>query len=146
MKTLFVDSVLDAFTRRQPLISYTQIHTGVSYLSSYLKNLGHPTGLVVLSPTSLRSATARLAEAVQKHKPDVIGFTSVASHYPFIKDLADQAKRRWPSIFQVVGGVHVSLCPDEAAVASFDAICIGEGELPLAELIDSWRKVDGLNR
>ncbi len=136
MKILLVYTLYNAYTIKHPFTSFSldAIHLGISYISSYLKQQGHSTRLLVLPSFSRRKALRMLARAVEEYSPQAAAFTAVSTQYPFVRDLASHMKQHWPEIYLVAGGTHVSVCPDDALNASFDAICIGEGELPLAEL------------
>ena len=136
MKILLVYTLSEAYTIKKPFISYTYgtIHLGISYISSYLKQQGHSTRLLILPSFSRRKALRMLARTVEEYSPQAAAFTAVSTQYPFVRDLASHMKQHWPEIYLVVGGSHVSMCPGDALNDPFDAICIGEGELPLAEL------------
>jgi radical SAM superfamily enzyme YgiQ (UPF0313 family) len=71
---------------------------------------------------------------VVEYDPQLVGFTAVATQYPFISAVARQLKQLWPRRFLILGGTHASLKPDEVIQDAFDAVCVGEGELPAAEL------------
>jgi radical SAM superfamily enzyme YgiQ (UPF0313 family) len=71
---------------------------------------------------------------VVEFDPQLVGFTAVATQYPFISGAARQLKQLWPRRFLILGGTHASLKPDEVIQDAFDAVCVGEGELPAAEL------------
>lgn len=134
MNILFVYSLADIYTVRHPLMSYENIHFGISYLSAALKSSGHTTRLLVLSCMHRAKSTALVDEAIKTFSPDIMAFTSVATQYPFIKGIADHVRENRPDIYLVVGGVHASLCSADLLKGSFDAVCIGEGEYPLVEL------------
>lgn len=120
---------------------------GISYISAVLKNAGIGTKLLVLS-SELEGASMSLAtDTISEYAPDVIAFTCVSTQFPFIDRVARLAKRRWPGKYLVIGGVHVSLNPEEAVNSVFDAVCIAEGEYPLLELsqqLQAGRQPDGI--
>jgi anaerobic magnesium-protoporphyrin IX monomethyl ester cyclase len=111
------------------------IHIGLSYVSAYLKSQGHSTRLVVLSSERPSRSLSLLKAAVAEFDPQLVGFTAVASQYPFISLAAQRLRQLWPRKFLILGGIQASLTPDEAIQGGFDAICVGEGELPTAELV-----------
>ena len=134
MKVLFVYSLRDGLGARHPLASLDNIHIGISYISAYLKSRRHFTRLVVLGSETESRSFAQLEAAVSEFDPQMIAFTAVSTQYPFLNAAARRLKRRWPEKFLVLGGVHASLKPDEAIQGAFDAVCVGEGEVPAAEL------------
>ncbi len=136
MKILFVYSLNDIHSPEKRLSSYGEIQFGISYLSSYLKKHGHQTKLIMLSKTLGSRNWSELDTVISYFNPDVIGFTSVASEYNFISMMAANVKKAFPNIFLIIGGAHVSLNSEDAINADFDAVCIGEGEHPMLELLD----------
>jgi len=134
MRVLLVYSLRSGLSLRQPLESLGDIHIGLSYVSAHLKSQGHSTRLVVLSNERASRGLSLLKAAVVEFDPQLVGFTAVTTQYPFIVAAARQLKQLWPGKFLILGGTHASLEPDEAIADSFDAVCVGEGELPAAEL------------
>ncbi len=131
MNVLFIYSKKNGYSYFKPLLNRSQIQFGISYLSSYMKSKGHKTSLLVLTRyTPIKN----IVEKIESFRPDLICFTAVFSEYAFISEIASFIKHKYPDIYCVAGGVHVSLNPDECVKDAFDAICIGEGEEPLAEL------------
>lgn len=59
----------------------------------------------------------------------------MCSEYEFIAKISRYIKNRYPEIFLLAGGPHVSLNPEECMHDSFDALCIGEGEYPTLEVV-----------
>ena len=119
----------------RPLRSWTSMQFGLSYISSILKADGHETKLVVLGSNTRSSHNERILNThMDEFSPDLVGFTAVASQYPFIEQIAGILKCRWPDKYLVIGGVHATLNPSEVIRGSFDAVCIGEGEYPMLEL------------
>jgi radical SAM superfamily enzyme YgiQ (UPF0313 family) len=136
VRVLFVYSLRDGLTRRHPLASLGDIHIGISYVSAYLKARQHSTRLVVLGSEMESRSRASLEAAVSEFDPQLVAFTAVSTQFPFISTAARRLKQRWPNKFLVLGGVHASLRPHEAMQGAFDAVCVGEGEGPAAELAE----------
>ena len=134
MRVLFVYSLRSGLNLRRPLWSLADIQIGISYVSAYLRSQGHATRLVVLSSERASRSLSLLNAAVREFDPQLIGFTAVATQYPFISAAARQLKQLWPEKFLILGGPHASLKPHEVIQDAFDAVCVGEGELPAAEL------------
>jgi anaerobic magnesium-protoporphyrin IX monomethyl ester cyclase len=136
VRVLLVYSLRDGLTPQRPLASLGDIHIGISYVSACLKAGGHSTRLVVLGSETESRSLAALEAAVSEFDPQLVGFTAVSTQFPFVRTAAGRLKQRWPGRFLVLGGVHASLRPEEAAQGAFDAVCIGEGEFPMRELAD----------
>lgn len=135
MNILFVYSLDNIVTSARPLSSQLEINFGISYISSFLKERGHYTKLVVLSRLLGRKNKHIIDKYLKSFSPKLICFTAVATQYPFIKDIAKYIKDNYPDIYLLAGGAHVSLNPQEAILDDFDALCIGEGENPTFELV-----------
>lgn len=112
-----------------------EAHIGISHLSSYLKSRGHKTRLAVVSSETRSASLEVVADIVAEFGPQIIGFTAVSSQYAFVAFLAEQLRQKWPDLHLIIGGAHASLSPS-AISRIFDAICVGEGELPMAELAE----------
>ncbi len=138
MNILFVycDTVEDPFFKRnprKPLFTQMDIQMGISYLASFLKQNRHQTDLLVVTG---HTTTKDLDQAITGFKPGLICFTAVFREFETIVRLAEYFKTTYPAVFLLAGGPHVSLNPETAIQKSFDAICIGEGEYPVFELVE----------
>jgi radical SAM superfamily enzyme YgiQ (UPF0313 family) len=136
MRILFVYTLFDIESPEKPLSQPESINFGLSYISSVLKQAGHETKLIILS----RRLGAKNAELIDKtiaeFKPSLIGFSAVSTEYPFVAEQADYIKQKYPEIYLVIGGPHVSLNPDNILNDAFDALCISEGEYPILKLVE----------
>jgi radical SAM superfamily enzyme YgiQ (UPF0313 family) len=152
MNVLFIYSEQDPYTPEKPLEWQERVQFGISYISSFLKERGHNTRLLVLT----KKTRHLVAPAIREFDPGLICFTAVYSEYAFLVHIAAEIKRRFPGIFLLAGGPHVSLSPEECINDAFDALCIGEGEYPSWELVEQlergaktsgiqnlWIKMDG---
>lgn len=135
MKILFVHSVDDILSPAKPLRTPEQMQFGISYISSTLKQRGHTTTLIVLSRMLGKENLHRADSAIAEFSPDLICFTAVCTEYPLIRDTARYVKALYPHIFMLAGGTHVSLNPADVICDDFDALCVGEGEFPILELV-----------
>lgn len=140
MRILFIFSLYDIHSSSKPLQSQEQMQFGISYISSFLRNHGHSTRLMVLSRTSGKKNWQIIDEYLGKFHTDLICFTAVSTEYQFIASIARYIKNRYPDIYLLVGGSHVSLNPADILSDNFDALCIGEGEYPALELVTQLEK------
>jgi radical SAM superfamily enzyme YgiQ (UPF0313 family) len=134
MNILFVHSVERRVSRDKPTKS-SRIQLGISYISAVLKRAGHSTELLVLSSEDEAQALALAVDKVRRRSPAVVALTCVSSQYPFIDKVAREIRRARPETALVIGGPHASLAPGQVATSVYDAICIGEGEYPMSELV-----------
>lgn len=68
---------------------------------------------------------------------DMVGITIMTPLAPRAYEIADEFRKRGVSV--VMGGMHVSACPDEASCHA-DVIVIGEAEQVWPQLIDDFKK------
>ena len=165
MKVLLVYSLFTGKSVSKPLSSPEEINFGISYVASLLEKNGHTVRLIVLSSDDPPKSINLIDEYITEFQPSLIGFSSVASEYSFIVPIADHVSEKFPEIYMIVGGPHVSLNPSEVFVSTlrantikgtdandselpsflqnpveeikspFDAVCIGEGEHAMVELV-----------
>ncbi len=105
-------------------------HLGVSCLSAFLKE--NIPGIRV----TLSCMTEDVAGAVEREKPDVIGFSCTSRHFTQFEVLAGELKAKF-GIPIVFGGVHISIAPNELP-RSADVGVVGEGERTLLELMQDY--------
>lgn len=76
---------------------------------------------------------------VRKAAPDVVGLTAnFTPYFEIVLDLAKRIKTILPEILVVVGGHHVTACPDSALKSpAVDVAVLGEGEHTFLNLINS---------
>ena len=75
-------------------------------------------------------------KAVDEYKPHVIGLSSTEATYSLGIDLLRSTAGR-DDLMRIVGGAHPTIVPDEViADDSVDAVCVGEGEKALVDLMD----------
>ncbi|CAN7197809.1 radical SAM protein [Rhizobium sp. LjRoot254] len=138
-------SVLPAFTIPYGILSME------AYLTRYCTNL-EEIRLVDFNLTLKRLVeersvdnyervfNAELVEILKDFQPDIVGISALFnSSFGYIQSLAKAVKDFDPNMLTIGGGglpsaafkLMLEKCPD------LDAICKGEGELPLKELIDS---------
>jgi anaerobic magnesium-protoporphyrin IX monomethyl ester cyclase len=142
MKILFVYSVTKSINRRTPLRGQEDIYFGISYISSLLKQNNNFTQIVVLDKRYTGKNYLTVDSEIESFNPDIICFTSVFSEFEFINVIAKYIRSKYPGILRIVGGVHVSINPDEKYLGIYDAICIGEGEFPVLELVTKMQSND----
>jgi len=140
MNILFVYSIDEVYSLIKPLYAPEQIQFGISYISSFLKKHLYQTRLVVLGRLLGKKNFNIIDKYLEEFYPKLICFTAVSSEYSFILDIAKYIKSRYPDIYLMLGGPHVSLNPKEALSGKFDAVCIGEGEYPTLELASQLEK------
>ena len=87
----------------------------------------------------VRGAPIRLDDqvrAILDLKPQIVGFSATTSSFPDAADMAKKIKDHASDVVTVCGGVHVSAMGEILLFLypQFDFLCVGEGELTMAEL------------
>ena len=122
MKALFV----------YPTPDRSQIyHQGIGYLSATLKQHGHQTSLLLLSAYDQEAIDA----AIESAGPQMVCITSATNQIRLSRDVIRHVHETY-RLPVILGGVHASLVPAESlSLPGVMAVCLGEGEHPLLELV-----------
>jgi len=115
-----------------------KFYHGIGYLSSVLKQAGHATALIYLQAEVSRSDfLARVAAT----SPDLVAFSSTTNQFPFVRAWSAWLKECMPRVPTICGGAHPTLAPEKViAEPGIDMLCVGEGEIPLRELVAGLEK------
>ncbi|SPE40056.1 conserved hypothetical protein [Candidatus Sulfopaludibacter sp. SbA3] len=133
MNTVCVYSVEDFVTGDKPLVE-AGLPFGIAMIATVVKNLGHNVRTLVITPVS--NVDARVRQVIEEFCPRLFCLTAVSTRFPAIREVARRVKAIDSSITVILGGPHASLNPEEAiGEEAIDAICVGEGEGPIAEFI-----------
>lgn len=99
----------------------------LAILASFVEQFGHEVSIIdELSGDNFRSC-------LNSFKPDIVGITGTTPLIPDSYRCADISRSL--GYYTIMGGVHVSVMPDEA-LQHCDVVVIGEGELALKDIID----------
>lgn len=138
MKVLLVYTVSEGpEPPRRPILEWIEISFAVSYLAGALKRAGHEVELLVLRHGRFEQ---EVLETIERFQPGLIGYTAVATEFEFIKRIAGFVSHERPELYQIIGGAHVTLRPEDALEGAFDAVCLGEGEDALIELAETLER------
>ncbi|MEK6693487.1 MAG: radical SAM protein [Nitrospirota bacterium] len=108
-------------------------HFGLGILSAVLREKGHDTRLYYMFD---KFDTSPLVEIIEDFKPSLIAATSDSSQFRYIQKIFKDVMPF--GIFTICGGPHVSLNPRALEeTEGLRAICVGEGEGAILELVDS---------
>ncbi len=111
-------------------------------LSRMVKDAGHDMRALCLPD-------ARWLAKIKEYDPDVITWSLMTGNHKPILDLNRLLKRKF-DFFSLMGGPHVTFVPDVAADPDVDAVCIGEGEGAIVDLLNAleageeWREIQNL--
>ena len=76
-----------------------------------------------------------IAEMVDRYKPDYVGITVLTPAIDSVKKVIEIVRGVNPSIKIIVGGTHVSLCPEDLSDLADYSICF-EGEDAILQILD----------
>jgi anaerobic magnesium-protoporphyrin IX monomethyl ester cyclase len=122
---------------------------GLEYIAAVLKANGHQVRLFVDNRffddeyisvkwlSRVFSADKRILTELKHYKPDLIGISVMTLFYPWACRMAKMIKQDMavPIIF---GGIHPTSAPEQVINNDFvDMICVGEGEYPMLDLVNS---------
>lgn len=133
MRVLFIYPMIDA----PPGVNH-----GLIALSGVLKHAGHETRLIHANESlgPLPTHDQILAQ-IRDWKPGLLAFSVMSQQYPWAVEVVKACKAAFPSVPTVVGGVHVTMVPEEVTAQNhFDYVCVGEGEYALLELVNRLEK------
>lgn len=134
MKVAVVYSVESFVSNEKPLASAEEIPFGLSIIATVIKKAGHEVELLVFTPASpLREMLESFNE---RFNPQIFCLTAVSTQFLLISKVAQTIKKINPSIYVLLGGHHASLQSEEVIRSPYiDAICVGEGENAVVELL-----------
>jgi anaerobic magnesium-protoporphyrin IX monomethyl ester cyclase len=115
---------------------------GPMYLSRAVKDAGHEMRALCLPD-------ARWLAKIREYRPEVITWSLMTGNHRPIFDVNRFLKSKF-EFFSLMGGPHVTFVPESARESGVDALCIGEGEGAIVELLDTlargeeWRGIQNL--
>ena len=74
---------------------------------------------------------------VDDFKPDIIGLSALTDDYPLGLGIMREIRQNFPDILSIAGGVHATVDPQGVLAENcFDAVCVGEGEYVILDIIE----------
>jgi len=122
---------------------------GLFHIATYLKSHGHEVVVVECRALIVQHQTSdyipHLCELVKGYKPDIIGVSALTLTFNESVKVCQGIKEKF-DIPIILGGVHASVEPELTLIQNpyADALCIGEGEDAMLELIENKRRPDGI--
>ncbi len=113
---------------------------GLRYLSAYLKSMGHAVELLLMGSrcdtTRPDYAPAVVADFLACVRTcDLVGVSLLTNNFHRAAFLTGEIRRAGIRVPILWGGTHPTVAPEES-LALADAVCIGEGEEPLLQLVE----------
>jgi len=130
MKVLFVESRLGSANWG------LNFNVGIASMTGILNKYGHEADIFVVFTTQ---DILKLIQLIKNYEPDIIGFSFTESTFPGVKKISKKIKSKFPNLYIIGGGVYCIFAPQEIiSCKSLDAICIGEGEYALLDLLKNF--------
>jgi len=108
-----------------------KMHCGISHLQAFLFNHGYNVKIKAFG----EEEPQKIAEELISLRPKIIGFSTVASEFKYVSQISRLIRKIDPTILLVGGGPHFTLFPQDILATNLDTVCVGEGELPLLDLL-----------
>ena len=102
---------------------------GMLYILSAVRQAGHEVNIV-------ESDYHKAAEVIRSWQPQVCGYSLYTGYHKPLIELNRSLKEEF-KFFSVFGGPHPTFFPEMVEEAGVDAICRGEGDEAIAELMDT---------
>ena len=115
------------------------------YLASFIEQ--HDFTVDILEASALSLSEEETIERIINSDADCCGFTCMTPQADYVASMIKKIKSIKPDITILVGGVHVSIVPEDflKKCPEVDYIVIGEGELTLLELLNAIKNCDETN-
>ena len=121
MKVLFIEEYLP------------QEMLGIMWLSRAIKDAGHECRALFIPDTSW-------LDKLKAYDPDVVCYSVTTGIHTFLVDVNRKVKEVKPSVFSLFGGPHATFTPELVEEVGVDAVCRGEGEQAIVELLNRMQK------
>ena len=121
-KILFITDIIDNFIGREAL--------GIMYLSAALKTAGHAT---FVCNFSFESALKMIREI----KPEFVAYSIATGFHKKYLELNSKLKNH-EEFISIFGGPHATFYPEMIELPGIDAVCRGEGEEAIVELVGNY--------
>ena len=107
---------------------------GVMWLSRAIKDAGHETKALFLPDRDW-------LDKLKEYNPDVVAYSATTGMHLYFCDINKKVKQVLPNVFAIMGGAHPTYTPEILErEESLDAICRGEGEECLPELLNALER------
>jgi len=121
MKVLFIEEYLP------------QEMLGIMWLSRAIKDAGHESRCLFLPD---RDWMQKLTD----YAPDVVCYSITTGMHLYFADVNKKVKQLLPNVLSIAGGPHPTLSPEFIDNEGMDAICRGEGEAAIVDLLGRMQR------
>jgi len=107
---------------------------GILSLASVLRGAGHDIQVIDMDVDMM--GAEELNQVINSFSPKFVGITSTTPTFDAALEICSTIKESHPDLFILMGGIHATVDPEKTLEHKcIDAICIGEGEHTVAELV-----------
>jgi anaerobic magnesium-protoporphyrin IX monomethyl ester cyclase len=107
---------------------------GIMWISRAIKDAGHQTKALFLPDADWQ---AKLVD----YAPDVVAYSVTTGMHLYFLEVNKKIKERLPRAFTIMGGPHATFTPEILEeTPELDAVCRGEGEEAIAELLNKMER------
>jgi anaerobic magnesium-protoporphyrin IX monomethyl ester cyclase len=106
---------------------------GIMWLSRAIKDAGHETKALFIPDT-------QWLDKLKEYNPDVVCYSVTTGIHTFLVDVNRKVKEVMPNVYSIFGGPHATFTPELVEEVGVDAICRGEGEYAIVELLERMRQ------
>lgn len=110
-------------------------------LATLAGNLINQYDVKIIDLDLLPNFYSSLSSEIKVFKPDIVASSANTPNFFSVRDIMRGIKKECPTIKTIVGGVHISVLPEESVKEDcFDFLAIGEGDKIIPELLSSSSK------
>jgi len=102
---------------------------GLMWLSRAIKDAGH-------EAKALFIPDKHWLDKVKEFDPDVVCYSVTTGMHLYFAEINQQVKQVLPDVLSVFGGPHPTFSPEYVEMEGIDAVCRGEGETAVVELLN----------
>ena len=106
---------------------------GIMWISRAVKDAGHEIKALFIPDKEW-------LQKVQEYQPDVVCYSVTTGMHLYFAEINRKVKAVLPDVFTVFGGPHPTFTPEFLETEGVDAVCRGEGELAMVELLDKMQR------
>lgn len=111
----------------------------LAYLAAYLRENKKNVDVDIIDAEGLDMTFEQLQAQVDAFSPDIVGITCPTAAYYNILKICKDLKEKDSHLKIVLGGSHPTALPEQTLrETGCDAVCIGEGEITIVELVEVW--------
>ena len=106
-------------------------------IGTMLSEKSHEVTILDNNSNYIRYSTQQIIKKVDEFAPDVLGFNINTFNARKTYQLIDLAKKKWPHIPVLAGGIHMKYCHKEAAEHQADVVVVNEAECIIHDLVNA---------